>query len=623
MLKGSRMAITAFRIQNYKSYFDSGEVRISEGFNVVVGQNNAGKSALLEGLSLQHGPVPHRSLRTLPQPTTTLDPGTRINVVFTLRRGELLDLLRTLAPSIFISVPDQPYAPNVLANALSQPNGPETIDFAAEYDANSGNFTSVRSDLFGVAGSQGTVNGRKLNVDPQTGLLERADDANYSLNAHQTAPLTIALALRQRIYSFRAERLQIGESMIGADPTLQPNAANLAQVLNRLQSSNPARWARYVEYVRIVLPHVTQITVPPVQANTVRVLVWSVDPASEREDLAVPLSESGTGIGQVLAILYVVVTADLPRVILIDEPQSFLHPGAVRKLFDILRLHPQHQYVVTTHSPSAVTAATPRTLLLVRAENGESVVESLNAAETRDLRTFLHDVGARLSDVFGADSILWVEGRTEEVCFPLIMAARTDIPISATTVLGVKNTGDFERRNADAVFDLYERLSHGPRLLPPAVGFLFDREDRSETARADLSRRSRGRIRFTTRRMYESYLLNSAAIAALVNQIGGFGDAEIGPGRVAAWINAVRWDRRYFKRAVPEANRVHDYWLREVDGAKLLQDLFLSLSEQRVKYDKVKHGYSLTAWICQHTPEEFDEISSAITELLTTGTPQY
>lgn len=49
------------------------------------------------------------------------------------------------------------------------------------------------------------------------------------------------------------------------------------------------------------------------------------------------LAESDTGIGQVLAILYVVIMAKYNQVIIIDEPQSFLHPGAVRKLIEILK----------------------------------------------------------------------------------------------------------------------------------------------------------------------------------------------------------------------------------------------------------------------------------------------
>ena len=64
----------------------------------------------------------------------------------------------------------------------------------------------------------------------------------------------------------------------------------------------------------------------------------------DREDLTVPLSEAGTGVGQVLSILTVVLEADHPTLILLDEPQSFLHPGAIRKLIEILKRYPRHQY---------------------------------------------------------------------------------------------------------------------------------------------------------------------------------------------------------------------------------------------------------------------------------------
>ena len=529
----------------------------------------------------------------------------------------MLDLLKLLGDALFITHPSQPYGVSNLVNSFGRQVASEVHEFVAEYDGGQG-ITSVDSPTFGAGRADERLAARKLSLDPQSGTLQYADQSNYALSPGQTTvPLQIANFLRSRIYAFRAERLQIGASAVAGDATLQPNAANLAQVLNRLQSGNPARWARYVGFVRTVLPHVTQVTVPPIPGtNNVQILVWSVDPGTEREDLAVPLSQSGTGISQVLAILYVVVTADVPRTILIDEPQSFLHPGAVRKLFDILRLHPQHQYVVTTHSPSAVTAAAPQALLLVHAANGESTVENLSAAETRDLRTLLHEVGARLSDVFGADRILWVEGRTEEVCFPLIMVSRTDVPVSATAVLGVRATGDFERRDATATFELYERLTHGPRLLPPAVGFVFDREDRAESVRADLRRRSGGKVRFTQRRMYESYLLRPEALAAVMREIAGFSDTDATAEDVSAWIEGARWDRRYFKRAVPEGARSEEFWQREVDAAKLLTDLFPALSGQRVRYDKVRHGYSLTAWLCEHAPGDLDELGNTIAELM-------
>ncbi len=47
------MRIERFRIVNYKSFADSGEVRFKPGFNVIVGRNNVGKTALAKAVRLR------------------------------------------------------------------------------------------------------------------------------------------------------------------------------------------------------------------------------------------------------------------------------------------------------------------------------------------------------------------------------------------------------------------------------------------------------------------------------------------------------------------------------------------------------------------------------------------
>ncbi|MBI1881796.1 MAG: AAA family ATPase [Chloroflexi bacterium] len=357
--------------------------------------------------------------------------------------------------------------------------------------------------------------------------------------------------------------MNVGECGVGHVPILAPDASNLAQVLNHLQS-NVIRFRRFNEFVTIIFPQIKQISVLPIENNRVRILVWTIDPNQERSDLAMPLSESGTGIGQVLAILYVVITSDYPRTIVIDEPQSFLHPGAVRKLFDILKQHPQHQYIVTTHSPTAVTATDPKTIFLLRKGEVESTIEVVDVAETQRLRLFLSEIGARLSDVFGADDILWVEGCTEELCFPLILLRIADQPLLGTAIIGVKQTGDFEGKLSRTIFEIYKRLSEGRGLLPPAIGFIFDKEGRTEREREDLVRESQGTVVFTPRRMYENYLLNPQAIASVISRIEEFRDSEVTTEEVEEWLQNKRWDKKYFETKISQADRTEEMWFEKV-----------------------------------------------------------
>ncbi len=414
--------------------------------------------------------------------------------------------------------------------------------------------------------------------------------------------------------------MNVGEVVSGGNPQLAPNASNLPEALNQLQS-NPWRFGQFNDLVRTVLPDVKQVTVTTTLSNTLRILVWTVDPASSRQDLAVPLVESGTGIGQVLAIVYVVLTSEFPRTIIVDEPQSFLHPGAIRKLFDVLKFHSphEHQYIVTTHSPTVVTASQPQTLLLVRKDEMESKLTSVDFRETQSLRVFLSDIGARLTDVFGADNILWVEGQTEERSFPLIHSRIIGRPLLGTEILGVRQTGDLEGKHAKTVFDIYRRLSTGRGLLPPAIGFIFDQEGRSDKDQEDLVRESQGLIHFLSRRMFENYLIDARAIAAIASNIEGFAelpDHDVTQEQIETWLQTHRWDNVYFASRIQETDRSQELWEEEVHGAKLLADLFSELSEQRVNYDKTAHGVALTEWLLENDSSKLQPVADLIAQVL-------
>src|SRR3989442_3329593 len=88
------MHIAKFTVENYKSFRATPEIRLTPGFNVIVGQNNVGKTALVEALSLRAGSQPHRSLRTMPTRNAPLSGSSRVTIEIHLSRDELLDLLR-------------------------------------------------------------------------------------------------------------------------------------------------------------------------------------------------------------------------------------------------------------------------------------------------------------------------------------------------------------------------------------------------------------------------------------------------------------------------------------------------------------------------------------------------
>jgi hypothetical protein len=137
------------------------------------------------------------------------------------------------------------------------------------------------------------------------------------------------------------------------------------------------------------------------------------------------------------------------------------------------------------------------------------------------------------------------------------------------------------------------------------VGFIFDREGRSEQEQADLKRQSDGRIHFTKRRMFENYLLDPAAVAELMTKrLSKRADESVSPQDVESWFALHGWERRYLA-TIEEDKRTQELWRNEVHGAKLLEDIF---EEHKLAYDKVEDGIALVTMILQREPSTFSEV---------------
>ncbi|MGG6295283.1 AAA family ATPase [Leptolyngbya sp. AN02str] len=609
------MYISKLQIYNYKSFYESEEVEFTPGFNIIVGQNNAGKTALVEALSLKFDNKPHRSFKTAPREESNLTSKSRVSITLGFGPKEALQILI----NHFSLKQKQEISFTTIADGSAEIKTAKAYLLLREVLESGGNLVcNFRDQKFinpvPYFQEYGLMLGNTAEMAIQ--LNELGNDLKYvgsrCLDNHQNHGFILANFAQERIYTFRAERLNVGTCQLGRCTELMRDASNLPEVLSQLQS-NPARYREFIKNVQSVFPSIATITTPSIGSDKVQIKVWSHDPNDERPDLAVSLEESGTGIGQVLAMLYVVTTSKHPQAIVIDEPQSFLHPGAIKKLFEVLKKYSQHQFIITTHSPTALSVIRPSVLLLVRKDGFESHIDTLKTAEAAQVQDFLSEVGASFSDVFGADNILWVEGPTEVQCFTFIVEEILNESLKGTKILSVLQTGDFDGKHAKTVAQIYERLSGGGGLLPPAIGFIFDREGRSLKEREEIIKMSKGKFSFLQRKMYENYLLHPEAIAALLNQEDSSRETPVSAQEVNEFLEehsqeAGLWkDKKRFDHLSQE-------WLENIDGAELLQLLFGSLTDFRVSYkdNKVRYGLILTEWLIQNKPSDLQEIADLL-----------
>lgn len=632
------MKISKIRVQNYKGFVDSGDVVLPSGFNLIVGQNNSGKTAMLEAATARFKGNANRNPRKTDKEIMSPSPSV-VSLAISLSGGELE---RFIYDGLSFRFPKPPEITVEL----------DYSNIADYHDQLSGYMQSIFGidelaisvDLEAANGKQARIkaaHGPEQFYKERMGYIEVSSDDGETLRFHQSGFSNrasssfgwseLATSILSSIYHFEAERVDLSWSPVGQSSILRSNGENLAEVLNRLQGRDPHTFARYNNYVSKIFPSVNSISVVSEEilnedsegddqdhdndensGQNLEILVWPQNGRSDRPELSIPMNQCGTGVGQVLAILYVVVTSRTPKLIIIDEPNSFLHPGATRKLVELLRRDfSRHQYLVSTHSAEVIRSADPSSVTLIKWAPDGSTAEQFNAENIHKIQAALSEVGVKMSDVFGADSIVWVEGPTEEESIHEIFTRLITPPILNTSVIPVVSTGDFESRKIalPRIIEIYRRFSVGNSLIPPTVAFIFDSEGRRSIDIEDAKRQSGGTIKFLPRRMFENYLLDGSAIDAVLRDFGGGFGYEGNAVLVKDWISVHGLDKEFLPGGEAGICVGEEKWLNVVHGAILLKRLFQHFMGAKLEFSKTTHSTALCRWLIENNPSYLDDLA--------------
>ncbi len=394
---------------------------------------------------------------------------------------------------------------------------------------------------------------------------------------------------RNRVYRFNAQRKP--GTQCGAVGTfiLDREAAALPYCVNHLQTNDAHGHRLLCEWVSRVFPNVKWIQAPPVGGNF-QLRCLPLPPETRRDDLSIPLSRMGTGIGNIIAMLYVVLTSRDPQVIAIDEPNAFLHPRALRELLAILESEgKQHQFILTAHSADVLTSVSARSISLLEFNGTATTVKRVDRKDLHSVRGALAELGIRVTDLHAKDRVLWVEGQTEELVMPDLLRWACPEVAAGTAVLRVERTGTFSRRGIvpEEVAQIYERLSSSSALVPAMVCILLDGEKLSVEKRAAIAESSQGKLRFLDRRMIENYLLDPEGVAAALLELGESTTTDLVQSALC--------------KSLGLNNLLGN--LTEVDGAAALKRAFSELSESRQEFRKTRDVPTITNWIIENHPE--------------------
>lgn len=602
------MWIQRVEIENYKSFFRSQTIEFAEGFNLILGTNNSGKSTVLQALNPTFNTdAPHRSIANVHVVGQPVAGATKTCLTWTVSTEELRHLRKgepTLLPyplhrhGEFNSMDPDILREKFLNEALT----------ASIEKSRSGFRVRLAGDfVFADWLSQGAnATSMMYRIEERSGVPPNCILAGNHGGAEGLLHTQLATCT-QLIYRFDARRHSPVAGHLVVDGVLDPTASNLPGCMTWLQTTDPEAHRLLCVWVNRVLPHVQSIQAPPSTGNgtMVELRCYPRPVVERRGDLSVPISEMGAGVVNVLAILFVVMTARRPQVICIDEPNQFLHPKALRELLNILASEGrQHQYILTAHSAEVIGAVKAETVTLLSLEDGQTRVRQAKHHDLALIKDGLVDLGIRATELHGRDQVLWVEGQTEEIVFPSVLAHFCTAYAAGTAVLRVHDTGAFERKGFDPIkaVEIYTRLSTASALVPPMVAIVLDRETRSDDERDRLEKDRRGRLRFLPRRMLENFLLSSLAIAAVLNEhemgcctVDGAGEALLQVAGVAS---------------------VDELDLVRVDGAGVLADVFSKLTDARWEFKKTRDVPIMIDWLLANDVERLRPLGTWLADLL-------
>jgi len=275
--------------------------------------------------------------------------------------------------------------------------------------------------------------------------------------------------------------------------------------------------------------------------------------------------------------------------------------------------YPQHQYIISGHSPDVIFSSNASGLFSVQRNDLQSTVTPLRLETAENAREVAGLLGFSLLDVFGNDRILWVEGQTEEIVFPLILEAFDD-PLSAdfgvcAVAVNSSLTASATRRNE--VLTIYDNA--GKRLAPLLKGMAFglDREKLSDESVPQFERSHR-KLRFLKRRCLENYLILPWAIRDRLAERG----VDLSERQVSAEIARIGGDRAFGASSYWKNDTTDPKWLRWIDGARLLEALFRNLTSNQHDYRKTEDSVAICRIILGREKDALIELKNFIVDLV-------
>ncbi|WP_397376231.1 ATP-dependent nuclease [Paenibacillus sp. sptzw28] len=320
--------------------------------------------------------------------------------------------------------------------------------------------------------------------------------------------------------------------------------------------------------------------VSPETIDNHSVVITNIQIKFKGREQTIPIQECGSGFYHVLILLTLIHSEQDSKVILFDEPNSYLHPSAEKSVYDLSTLQSNHHFVFTSHSHILVNYPCEKNIYLVKNKEGRS-----NYFKIQEVGPIVEELGIHNSDFAFADRIIFVEGPTERNELPKILEHFGMPQVGYNySLVSLKGTGDefkIEKAmvsNARVYDELFSCISTQP--IPHL--FFIDRDERKyDTLKKHYNEE---RIVLLMKREFENYLLHPQAIQFFLKEVF---NQQVAVEQIEAFIEhclKMITDKKYFPEGL-----ISDP-ASDIKGSKVLDDMIKKFVSEDYTYSKPKNG---------------------------------
>lgn len=574
--------------------FDECFVPLNEGVQLLVGKNNAGKTALLRGLTaLSALPVPGA-------PSADANLSMDRNLSDYCRRdssgGEAafnIDIL------FAVNAGDS----KIVDKVLGLPQVRNSASYVLEYS-----FRALcQNPRLGFEAAHLLHDSQKLP------LIQSGQELLYNANAQVAGRQPVPAEFFSCLANLRSVRIVDAHRVVKPQGLQQQNflstgAETLAPFLDNLRGDDRDTFDQIEKFVVSVFPEFRYVNTRKQQGTTALVTLTRAD--SEQQIL---LSHCGTGVEQILALATFIFTSPPGTLMLLDEPHSYLHPIAERELIRLILKNEKHRYVISTHSAILMNAVTPDRILSL---NSNKVTREVTS-KPPDVAHILHSLGYQNSDLLFSDRLVFVEGETEQRVLPRFLAFGIDSPeIVRTGFPDMGGSGRLNGRTRQTSLLHFEKLLRQlGRVDIPRI-YLFDGdcndEDRALLNNTPILQEARSAsIAFLPRTEIENYLLVPDAIADAIRELSRV-DGEQRQSNSKEIEDQIKGMLASDDKKLFPNGKTGDP-LKTVKGSELLDQIF---DRYALRYQKVKTGTLIASKITPENELALNEIRDLLSGVL-------